>query len=723
VAWQTRKGADASTGVGGRQERATAGDPPLAQGFATPIGECPGVRPRMVEPLANLGIRTLADAIFHLPARYEDRRELRPVARVVPGVNTLAGRVASARVQERRGRAKGYFECLIVDGSGACLVRWYNQIYLSRQLPDGVAAVVHGRVDWVGGRRPRLMMVNPEFEAGATADGGAHAGRIVPIYPLTRGLPQRTLRQLLFDLAGQFAGQAVEHLPVAVREQHGLPTRAAALLYLHRPPDDADLDALNAARSVAHHRLIFEELYFLQLALLWQRRLRRQGRRPPFRRPAVLGKRLLARLPFTLTAAQRRVVQEIDADLASGAPMGRLLQGDVGSGKTIVAVLACLRAVEHGEQAAFLAPTELLARQHLDSIRRLVEPLDVRVAWLAGGLPAPQRRAVLAEVAAGDARIVVGTHALFSAEVAFRDLGLAVVDEQHRFGVHQRLRMVEKGVAPHLLAMTATPIPRTLALTLYGDLDLSLLDELPPGRKPVETVVRREPARTKLYAGVRRQIEAGHQVYFVYPTVEQETDESARSATRMAEELEARPFRGFRVGLVHGRLAGEERERVMAAFAAGEIQVLVATTVVEVGVDVANATVMIVEHAERFGLAQLHQLRGRVGRGNAPGYCVFMVGEGEQGKEARERLAILEAESDGFKLAEADFAHRGPGEITGTRQWGDMGLRFADPIRDRAHFLLARQTAAHRLEGGITGDEIARALRLWGDHLGLVEGG
>jgi ATP-dependent DNA helicase RecG len=692
-------------------------------GFATPIGECPGVRPRMVEPLANLGIRTLAEAIFHLPARYEDRRELRPVARIVPGLNTLAGRVANGRVQERRGRAKGYFECLIVDESGACPVRWYNQTYLARQLPDGSEAVVHGRIDWVGGRRPRLMMINPEFEVGATVDSGAHAGRIVPIYPLTRGLAQRTLRQLLFDLAERFAGQAGEHLPAAVRKQHGLPTRAEALHYLHRPPDDADIDALNASRSIAHHRLIFEELYFLQLALLWQRRLRRQGQRRPYRGPARLGERLLAALPFALTAAQERVVAEIDADLASGVPMGRLLQGDVGSGKTIVALLASLRAVEHGEQAAFLAPTELLARQHLESIRRLVEPLGVRVAWLAGGLSVPQRRAVLAEVAAGDAGIVVGTHALFSEDVAFRDLGLAVVDEQHRFGVNQRLRMVEKGAAPHLLAMTATPIPRTLALTLYGDLDLSVLDELPPGRKPVETVVRRESARAKLYGGVRRQIAAGHQVYFVYPTVEQETDESARSATRMAEELEGGPFRGFRVGLVHGRLASEEREKVMAAFAAGETQILVATTVVEVGVDVANATVMIVEHAERFGLAQLHQLRGRVGRGNAPGYCVLMVGEGEAGKEALERLATLEVESDGFKLAEADFAQRGPGEITGTRQWGDMGLRFADPVRDREHFVLARQSAAHRLDAGITGDEIARALRLWGDRLGLVEGG
>jgi len=642
---------------------------------------------------------------------------------VVPGVNTLAGRVGGARVQERRGRAKGYFECLVVDDSGAFPVRWYNQPYLAHQLTDGAAVVVHGRVDWVGGRRAHLMMVNPEFEVGADGETGAHAGRIVPIYPLTRGLAQRTLRQLLFDLAAQFAGQAGEHLPEAVRAQHGLPTRAEALLALHRPPDDADLDALNEGRSLAHHRLIYEELYFLQLALLWQRHLRGEGSRPPYRGPSRLGERLLARLPFALTAAQERVVAEIDADLVRGAPMGRLLQGDVGAGKTIVAVLACLRAVEHGEQAAFLAPTELLARQHLDSIRRLVEPLDVRVAWLAGGLSAPQRRAVLAEVAAGDARIVVGTHALFSEEVAFRDLGLAVVDEQHRFGVNQRLRMVAKGTAPHLLAMTATPIPRTLALTLYGDLDLSVLDELPPGRKPVETVVRRESARTKLYAGVRRQIQAGHQVYFVYPTLERETDESARSALRMAEELERGPFRGFRVGLVHGRLESEQREQVMAEFAAGRIQVLVATTVVEVGVDVANATVMIVEHAERFGLAQLHQLRGRVGRGNAPGYCVLMVGEGEQGKEAQERLEILAAESDGFKLAEADFAHRGPGEITGTRQWGDMGLRFADPIRDRAHFVLARQTAAHRLAAGLTADELARALRLWGDRLGLVEGG
>ncbi|RMF80384.1 MAG: ATP-dependent DNA helicase RecG, partial [Nitrospirae bacterium] len=436
-----------------------------------------------------------------------------------------------------------------------------------------------------------------------------------------------------------------------------------------------------------------------------------------------LGPRLVASLPFRLTGAQERAVAEIEEDLRRGAPMGRLLQGDVGSGKTLVAVLACLRAVDNGEQAAILAPTELLAHQHLATVRRLVEPLGVRVELLTGSLPARHRRAVEADLASGAAGIVVGTHALYSEGVRFHRLGLVVVDEQHRFGVGQRLRMVAKGERPHLLAMTATPIPRTLALTLFGDLDLTLLDELPPGRQPVTTVVRGESARPRLYEGVRRQVEQGHQVYFVYPTVDRETDESARSAARMAEELAAGPFAGLRVALVHGRLPPEEREAVMARFAAGEVDVLVATTVVEVGVDVANATVMIVEHAERFGLAQLHQLRGRVGRGSAPGYCVLMVGDGEQAAEARERLAVLERTHDGFALAEEDFARRGPGEIAGTRQWGDTGLRFAHPVRHRDLFLAARRTAARRLDRGVTAEELAHALALWGDRLGLVEGG
>jgi len=480
---------------------------------------------------------------------------------------------------------------------------------------------------------------------------------------------------------------------------------------------------LNGWRSPYHHRLCFEELYFLQLALLWARQQRTTEGRPAYRTPPDLGPRLIAALPFSLTGAQQRAVAEIEEDLRRGAPMGRLLQGDVGSGKTLVALLACLRAVENGEQAAFLVPTELLARQHLATVRALAEPLGLRVELLVGGLATRQRRAVEADLASGDAAITVGTHALFSKGVRFHRLGLVVVDEQHRFGVAQRLSMVEKGEHAHLLAMTATPIPRTLALTLYGDLDLTTLDELPPGRRPVKTVVRSEAARASLYDGVRRQVEQGHQAYFVYPTVDRETAETARSATRMAAELADGPFAGLRVALVHGRMATEEREATMARFTQGEIDILVATTVIEVGVDVANATVMVVEHAERFGLAQLHQLRGRVGRSTAPGYCVLMVGDGDEGEAARKRLAALERTTDGFALAEADFAQRGPGEIAGLHQWGDTGLRFADPVRDRDTFIEARRAAAQRLAEGITGDEIARAIKLWGDRLGLVEGG
>ncbi len=695
--------------------------PPLP--LSTPVSELPGVRARMVEPLRALGIERLGDALTHLPLRYEDRRTLTPARQTRPGeVATVAGVVAEARVQERRGRAKGYFECLVVDASGALPVRWYNQTYLARQLPEGARVVVHGRVDFVGGRPARLMMVNPEHELGAGEDG-AHMGRICPIYPLTRGLAQRTLRELLYHLAGRHAAGLPERLPEAVRAAHHLPTRAEAIACLHRPPPEADIEALNRRCSPYHHRLCFEELYFLQLALLWARQQRTTEGRPAYHTPPTLGPRLIAALPFDLTGAQQRAVAEIEEDLRSGAPMGRLLQGDVGSGKTLVALLACLRAVENGEQAALLVPTELLARQHLATVRRWAEPLGLRVELLVGGLAAAQRRSVEADLASGAAAIAVGTHALFSEGVRFHRLGLVVVDEQHRFGVAQRLAMVEKGERPHLLAMTATPIPRTLALTLYGDLDLTTLDELPTGRQPVQTVVRSEAARARLYEGVRRQVEEGHQVYFVYPTVERETAESARSATRMARELAEGPFAGLRVGLVHGRMATEEREATMARFAAGEVDILVATTVIEVGVDVANATVMVVEHAERFGLAQLHQLRGRVGRGTAPGYCVLMVGEGEEGEAARDRLAVLERTRDGFALAEEDFAQRGPGEIAGLHQWGDTGLTFADPVRDRETFIEARKAAARRLAEGITGEEIARAIHLWGDRLGLVEGG
>jgi len=691
--------------------------------LTTAIADLPGVTPRMVESLRALGIETVGDALTHLPLRYEDRRIIHQARRIRPGeVATVAGVVADAVVKERRGRAKGYFECRVVDASGALPVRWYNQTYLGRQLVDGVQVVVHGRVDFVGGRPARLMMVNPEHELSDGAPG-AHVGRICPVYPLTRGIAQRTVRELLYHVAERYAGAARDRLPTAVCATHRLPGRGEALRALHRPPPDADLDALNGWSSPYHRSLIFEELYFLQLALLWARQQRTTEGRPAYRTPPDLGPRLIADLPFDLTGAQQRAVAEIEGDLRRPAPMGRLLQGDVGSGKTLVALLACLRAVENGEQAALLVPTELLARQHLATVRALAEPLGLRVELLVGGLATRQRRAVEANLASGDAAITVGTHALFSKGVRFHRLGLVVVDEQHRFGVAQRLSMVEKGEHAHLLAMTATPIPRTLALTLYGDLDLTTLDELPPGRRPVKTVVRSEAARTALYGGVRRQVEQGHQAYFVYPTVDRETAETARSATRMAAELADGPFTGLRVALVHGRIATEERETTMARFAAGEIDILVATTVIEVGVDVANATVMVVEHAERFGLAQLHQLRGRVGRSTAPGYCVLMVGDGDEGEAARKRLAILERTTDGFALAEADFAQRGPGEIAGLHQWGDTGLRFADPVRDRDTFIAARKAAATRLAEGITGDEIARAIKLWGDRLGLVEGG
>jgi ATP-dependent DNA helicase RecG len=510
-------------------------------------------------------------------------------------------------------------------------------------------------------------------------------GRIVPVYGLTEGLPQRPMRVLLHTAVELAAAEAPEPLPEAVRLRHELPAAAEAYRAIHFPETAEDAEA-------ARRRFVFEDFLLLQVGLALRRR--REALRPGhvIAPPGRLVERLLAALPFALTAAQRRVWEEIRADLARPAPMNRLLQGDVGSGKTIVAVMALLTAVEAGFQAALMAPTEILAEQHLGTVRALLEPLGVPVALLTAGQKGKVREAALAAVQGGAAPVALGTHALIEEGVAFRRLGLAVVDEQHRFGVLQRASLRAKGQHPDVLVMTATPIPRSLALTLYGDLDVSVLDELPPGRQRITTAWRTEPKRREIYEFIRGELAAGRQAYVVYPLVEESETADLKAATAMAGRLSTEVFPEFRVGLIHGRMGIEAKDTVMRAFKAGEIHVLAATTVIEVGIDVPNATVMLVEHAERFGLAQLHQLRGRVGRGSGRSYCILLA-SAHPSDEGRQRLEAMVETQDGFRIAEADLQIRGPGEFFGTRQAGLPEFRAANLLTDGRLLETARQEA------------------------------
>jgi ATP-dependent DNA helicase RecG len=543
---------------------------------------------------------------------------------------------------------------------------------------------------------------------------GVHTGRIVPVYRKLADLGSRMQRTLIHRaLAGLDDRSLPEQVPPEIARRHEMLDRLEALRRVHFPPPGADVEALVERRTAAHRTLAFEEVFLLQLALALRRQnLQEQGRGISYDVPDALRTRLAKLLPFKLTDAQKRTLREIGEDLRAPHCMNRLLQGDVGSGKTIVALLTLLVAVENGYQGALMAPTEILAEQHYRNLRALFDEreADYRLAILTGSVRSRERRRTLEELAAGEIQLIVGTHALFEAGVEFRRLGMVVVDEQHRFGVLQRAALAGKGDRPDVLVMTATPIPRSLALTLYGDLDLSLIDELPPGRTPIRTVVRLEKDRTRVYDGVRKEVARGRQVYVVVPLVEETEKSDLKAATSLAAELTEVVFPDLSVGLVHGRMKGDEKDRIMQAFGAGEIQILVATTVIEVGVDVANATVMIIEHAERFGLSQLHQLRGRVGRGSERSYCVLMVGEGPTGADAGERLAVMERTSDGFVIAEKDLELRGPGVVFGTQQHGLTDLQFLSVVlRNPALLDAARMEARSLLAGG---DGSARAERL-----------
>jgi ATP-dependent DNA helicase RecG len=657
-----------------------------------------GVGPRRAEALAKLGVRTAEDLLLHLPLRYEDRSSFVRVAELRPGMRvSVAGEVAIAGL--RRARRMTVFELRLEDGSGRLKAVFFNQPFLKDVLARGRRVVLFGLVEKDAFGSRLLVMRSPQYELLEGEPGkGVHTGRIVPVYEKLGPLTVKPLRRVLAQLAAQLPAGLEDPLGAALCERLSLVGRGEALRRVHLPADDDALGELNAFRSPAHVRLILEELLLYQLGLARRRRgLREERKRAAFDVGGAAREAVKRILPFPLTGAQRRVLREIADDLRSPHPMNRLLQGDVGSGKTLVALLSMVIVLENGHQAAFMAPTEILAEQHFLTFRRLLRRCAYRVELLTAAVKGGERRLALARVASGEAQIVIGTHALIQEGVAFRRLGYAVVDEQHRFGVLQREDLRQKGYDVDVLVMTATPIPRTLALTAYGDLDVSVVDEKPPGRTPVTTLLRPASQRREVVELVRRSVAQGRQAYVVYPLVEESDKlEDVKAASQAAGEWAA-ALPGVRVGLLHGRLKSAEKELAMAAFARGETQVLVATTVIEVGVDVPNASVMVIEHAERFGLAQLHQLRGRVGRGAFHSSCVLLA-HGRLSATARARLDVLAASEDGFAIAEKDLELRGPGDFFGTRQWGLPALRVADLVRDRALLERAREEAQRLVE-------------------------
>ncbi|HEX7091415.1 MAG TPA: ATP-dependent DNA helicase RecG [Longimicrobiales bacterium] len=658
---------------------ATRALPPLD----APVQYLKGVGPRRAEALARLGIRTARDLLYHVPRRYEDASTVAPIGSVDVGMDaTIIGQVVSKGVIPTRSGLR-IFQAVLRDGSGLIECAWPGQPFLDRSIRKGDVLLCTGPIRFFHRRQmqPREYVV-----LGQAGDEDAGAGKVLPIYPATEGLSHRVIRGIVDANLDQLLEwvEAEEVFDEAQLRRAGALGLREALEVLHRPPS---LEAVERGRR----RLVYDELFFLQL--LYARahhRATRARKGIAFQRTNRLVGALYRRLPFPLTGAQTRALREIFEDMASPRRMNRLLQGDVGSGKTVVALFAMLLAAESGYQAALMAPTEILAEQHARTLRKLLGDIPVRVALLTGGLGAAERRDALAAIASGDAALVVGTHALIQEGVAFHKLGLAIVDEQHRFGVRQRMALAGLGQRPDVLVMSATPIPRSLALALYGDLDLTVLDELPPGRKRVRTVVREPAARERVYAFIAEQVAAGRQAYIVYPLVEESEKVDLRSATEEYQRLAGEVFPDLRVGLIHGQLPGEEKDAVMRTFMAGELDVLVSTTVIEVGIDVPNATVMVIEHAERFGLSQLHQLRGRVGRGADESYCVLIAAGGE---DATGRLRIFEASDDGFEIARADLRLRGMGDFFGARQHGLPEFRFFQPDRDEDLLERARADA------------------------------
>lgn len=661
-----------------RRRRDSRGSSRLA--LDTPVTYLKGVGPTRGELLARMGIRVAGDLLRHVPHRYEDASTVTPIVRADVGVDvTVLGKVIAKGVLPTR-KGLRVFQAVIQDATGMIEIAWPGQPFLDRAIQKGDWLLCTGVVRFFHGRR---LQPREHVNLGADEEGTA-GGRVLAVYPATEGLSVRMIRALVQQHLDTLLPLVDEPLPRYLLAEAGVPPLPDALRMVHRP--DSVAEALTGRA-----RLAFEELLCVQILHRRANELAREERHgTAFENRRTLTTALRESLPFTLTGAQTRVLREIIGDMTSPRRMHRLLQGDVGSGKTIVAFFAALLAIENGASAALMAPTELLAEQHERTASRMLTPIGVGVQLLTGRNSARERREALVRMASGEPLLAIGTHALIQPDVAFARLGLGIVDEQHRFGVEQRAALVAKGDGLDTLLMSATPIPRSLALTLYGDLDVSVLDERPPGRQPITTVMRPESGRAKVMSFARAQLDAGRQVYVVYPLIETSEKMDLKAATTMFEELVAGPFAGKRVALLHGRLAGEQRDASMRAFRDGEIDVIVSTTVIEVGIDVANATVMIIEHPERFGLSQLHQLRGRVGRGAAQSFCILL---GDVGLEAADRLTLFCETEDGFEIARADLALRGMGDLFGAKQHGLPAFRIADPLRDEMLNVMARDLA------------------------------
>lgn len=724
---------DAPESAGSEQIRGadTLADDIRRKNLQTPIRSITGVGPKLAALLEKRDIRTVEDALYLLPLRYEDRRELIPIARLRTGQSAVfSGTVLSADVTTTKG-GRRVFEAMVVDDSGSICCKWFsaNATWMKRVWKVGRSGVFSGEVSQFGYQRevhhPEAEWVIEGIDVQALlAADPSNFGRIVSVYPLTEGLHQKSMRRIMHQVLDGFLCDVEALLPPELLPDQ-FPSVPAALCQVHLPPQDAELDQLNAGSTTAHRALAFDEFFFWELGLALKRRGMALEQGIAFQVSHRYTKELIRLLPFELTAAQRRVLSEIKNDMMSAHPMHRLVQGDVGSGKTVVALMAALIAVENGYQVALMAPTEILAEQHWHTIHGWCSRMGIEVTLVTAGLKGAARKGALEMIADGRSQIVIGTHAVIQEKVTFARLGLGIIDEQHRFGVLQRGILKKKGFNPDILVMTATPIPRTLAMTLFGDLTLSVIGELPPGRMPVETQLFFESRRRQLYDMIRSEVSQGRQAFIIYPLVEETEKSDLKAASQMADHLATDIFPDLRIGLLHGRMTPEEKEAVMSAFKVQTLDLLVSTTVIEVGIDIPNATLMVVEHAERFGLSQLHQLRGRVGRGNVRSRCILMTA-GKLSEDGEKRLRVLSSTNDGFRIAEADLEIRGPGDFLGTRQAGMPDFRVANILRDGSLLEQARTAAFDLIERDpeLTGTGHQRLmpelLRRWGKRLELA---
>jgi ATP-dependent DNA helicase RecG len=672
------------------------------------------------------GLVRVEDLLAYMPLRYEDRSNLKPIAQLAPGeMATVLAEVRSVRLASFRKRG-GIFEATFADNSRASLIgKWFHGEYLKNVLAPGLRVALFGKIE-IDSYTGHLSILHPEFEIltdEEEGEAGLHTGRVVPVYEAAGKVTTRVMRTVIKRILDSLPS-IEDPLPQDIRERLKLPERSEAVRTVHFPSEQEDVRLLNAFRSQAHVRMIFEEFFWLETGLCLKRARARKETGIAFELNERVRDRIKTMLPFKPTEAQKRVLKEIAEDMAQPHPMNRLLQGDVGSGKTLVAAEAAIIAIENGYQVAVLAPTEILATQHYLYFKQLFAKLGYVVVLLTGSNTAREKTQLKRLMAEGLVHLAVGTHAVLEADVEFKKLGLAVIDEQHRFGVMQRLKLYEKGHKPDILVMTATPIPRTLALTMYGDLDTSVIDELPPGRKSIQTKHVPEDRVEQVYSFIGKQVESGRQAYIVYPVIEESESQAMKAAQAMHQHLSEAVFPNLRVALLHGKLNADEKERVMKEFKDGLIDILVSTTVIEVGVDVPNATVMLIEQAERFGLSQLHQLRGRVGRGSEQSYCVLVTGK--LNETARERIRTLVESNDGFYIAEMDMKLRGPGEFFGTKQSGLPSLRVANIIRDAEILEVARREAMSFVDAPSDG-ALRRAAEYiqthWQRRYGLVQVG